>query len=176
VTIVSRPASAFTRPLEGAIAAASEPVVSVDTKKKELVGEYANGGREWQPSGEPERVNVHDFADRAMGEHAKAIPYGVYDVSNDDGWVSVGDVADTAEFAVASLRRWRHTLGEPAIHEPPQPTTYRTLRAQALNNRVLRYKSAVQAALRTRQPPRAPTSTRRMAPGRERSPDRASMR
>lgn len=90
---------------------AGEPVISVDTKKKELIGEYANGGREWQPAGEPERVNVHDFADRALGEFAKAIPYGVYDIANNAGWVSVGDVADTAEFAVESIRRWWDTLG-----------------------------------------------------------------
>ena len=85
---------------------AGQPVISVDTKKKELIGGYANGGREWQPAGEPVRVNVHDFADRALGEFAKAIPYGVYDVGNDEGWVSVGDTADTAEFAVESIRRW----------------------------------------------------------------------
>ena len=91
--------------------AVGEPVISVDTKKKELIGNYANGGREWQPSGEPERVNVHDFADRALGEFAKAIPYGVYDVGNDEGWVSVGDSADTAEFAVESIRRWWNTVG-----------------------------------------------------------------
>jgi transposase len=97
--------------------AAGEPVVSVDTKKKELVGEYANGGREWQPSGEPTRVNVHDFPDPALGEHAKAIPYGVYDVANDEGWVSVGDTADTAEFAVASIRRWWDTMGRTRFPE-----------------------------------------------------------
>ncbi len=91
--------------------AEGEPVISVDTKKKELIGNYANGGREWQPSKEPQRVNVHDFADRALGEFAKAIPYGVYDVGNDEGWISVGDTADTAEFAVESVRRWWHTLG-----------------------------------------------------------------
>ncbi len=91
--------------------AAGEPVISVDTKKKELIGNYSNGGREWQPTGEPTRVNVHDFADRALGEFAKAIPYGVYDVGNDEGWVSVGDTADTAEFAVESIRRWWNTLG-----------------------------------------------------------------
>jgi hypothetical protein len=89
-----------------------EPVISVDTKKKELIGNYANGGQEWQPSSEPERVNVHDFADRALGEFAKAIPYGVYDVGNDEGWVSVGDVADTAEFAVESIRRWWNQMGQ----------------------------------------------------------------
>ncbi|MGH9893147.1 MAG: ISAzo13 family transposase [bacterium] len=92
--------------------AAGEPVISVDTKKKELIGNYANGGREWQPAGEPPRVNVHDFADRALGEFAKAIPYGVYDVGNDEGWVSVGDSADTAEFAVSSISRWWNTLGK----------------------------------------------------------------
>jgi hypothetical protein len=91
---------------------ADEPVVSVDTKKKELIGDYANGGREWRPGGEPQRVNVHDFADRTLGEFAKAIPYGVYDVGHDEGWVSVGDTADTAEFAVASIRRWWNHMGK----------------------------------------------------------------
>ncbi len=91
--------------------AAGEPVISVDTKKKELIGSYRNGGREWQPAGEPERVNVHDFADRSLGEHAKAIPYGIYDIGNDEGWVSIGDVADTAEFAVEAIRRWWNTTG-----------------------------------------------------------------
>jgi transposase len=97
--------------------AAGEPVISVDTKKKELIGNYANGGREWQPAGEPERVNVHGFADRALGEFSKAIPYGVYDVGNDEGWVSVGDTADTAEFAVESIRRWWNTLGRTRFPE-----------------------------------------------------------
>jgi hypothetical protein len=97
-----------------------EPVISVDTKKKELIGNFANGGREWQPKGEPERVNVHDFADRALGEFAKAIPYGVYDLGNDEGWVSVGDTADTAEFAVESIRRWWHQMGQARF---PQATT-----------------------------------------------------
>ncbi len=97
--------------LAGERLARGEPVISVDTKKKELIGPYANGGREWQPAKGPERVNVHDFADRALGEFAKAIPYGVYDVGNDEGWVSVGDSADTAEFAVESIRRWWNALG-----------------------------------------------------------------
>lgn len=92
--------------------AGGDPVVSVDTKKKELIGGYANGGQEWQPAKKPQRVNVHDFADRALGEFAKAIPYGVYDVGNDEGWVCVGDSADTAEFAVESIRRWWNTLGK----------------------------------------------------------------
>jgi transposase len=91
---------------------AGEPVISVDTKKKELIGQYAIGGREWEPAGQPTRVNVHDFADRRLGEYAKAIPYGVYDVVNDEGWVNVGDTADTAEFAVESIRRWWSTLGK----------------------------------------------------------------
>jgi hypothetical protein len=89
----------------------AQPVISVDTKKKELIGDYANGGAEWSPAGEPERAQVHDFADRALGEHAKAIPYGIYDLANDEGWVSVGDTADTAEFAVESIRRWWHHMG-----------------------------------------------------------------
>lgn len=88
-----------------------EPVISVDTKKKEVIGRYANGGTEWQPKGQPTRVNVHDFKDPALGEFAKAIPYGIYDLTHDEGWVSVGDSADTAEFAVESIRRWWNTLG-----------------------------------------------------------------
>jgi hypothetical protein len=88
-----------------------QPAISVDTKKKELIGDCANGGSEWSPAGEPERVQVHDFADRALGEFAKAIPYGIYDVANNEGWVSVGDVADTAEFAVESIRRWWNQMG-----------------------------------------------------------------
>ena len=97
-----------------------EPVISVDTKKKELIGNFSNRGREWQPAGEPERVNVHDFADRALGEFAKAIPYGVYDMGNDEGWVSVGDTADTAEFAVESIRRWWNQMGRARF---PEATT-----------------------------------------------------
>jgi hypothetical protein len=88
-----------------------QPVISVDTKKKELIGDYANGGAEWEPEGQPVRVNVHDFADKDLGEHGKAIPYGIYDVANDEGWVNVGDTADTAEFAVESIRRWWNQMG-----------------------------------------------------------------
>ena len=87
---------------------AGQPVVSVDTKKKELVGDFKNGGREWQPKGHPEEVRVHDFKDKELG---KAIPYGVYDMAANLGWVSVGVDHDTAEFAVATLRRWWHQLG-----------------------------------------------------------------
>lgn len=91
---------------------AGDPVISVDTKKKELIGGYSNDGREWQPAGEPERSDVHDFPDPALGEHAKAIPYGVFDLANNEGWVSVGDSADTAEFAVESIRRWWQRHGQ----------------------------------------------------------------
>ena len=91
--------------------AAGQPVVSVDTKKKELVGRYANGGAEWQPAGEPERVGVHDFPDPKVD---KAIPYGVYDLGSGAGWVSVGTDHDTAGFAVATLRRWWERVGRVA--------------------------------------------------------------
>jgi hypothetical protein len=87
-----------------------QPVVSVDTKKQELVGDFKNGGREWRPKGEPEEVRVHDFQDPALG---KAIPYGVSDLTANAGWVSVGVDHDTAEFAVATLRRWWATMGRP---------------------------------------------------------------
>jgi hypothetical protein len=86
----------------------NQPVVSVDTKKKELVGEFKNPGEEWQPKGEPEKVKVHDFPDKRLG---KAIPYGVYDLASDEGWVSVGIDHDTAQFAVASIRRWWTEMG-----------------------------------------------------------------
>jgi hypothetical protein len=90
----------------------AQPVISVDTKKKELIGDFANGGSEWALSGSPERVNVHDFKDPELGEYAKAIPYGVYDLANNEGWVNVGDTADTSEFAVESIRRWWHQMGK----------------------------------------------------------------
>lgn len=88
---------------------AGQPVISVDTKKKELVGAYKNPGREWQPKGSPEQVNVYDF----IGEAGKAIPYGVYDVAANTAWVSVGRDHDTAAFAVATLRRWWTAMGRP---------------------------------------------------------------
>jgi hypothetical protein len=87
---------------------AGEPVVSVDTKKKEQLGEYANPGREWRPGGDPTRVRDHDFADPAAG---KAVPYGIYDLAANTGWVNVGTDHDTAMFAVESLRRWWHADG-----------------------------------------------------------------
>jgi len=86
-----------------------QPVVSVDTKKKELVGDFKNGGREWRPKGQPEEVRVHDFLDPTKG---KAIPYGVYDLLNNQGWVSVGIDHDTAQFAVNSIRRWWSRMGQ----------------------------------------------------------------
>jgi len=88
--------------------AAKEPVISVDTKKKELVGDFKNGGREWRPKGQPVPVRVHDFKDPELG---KAIPYGVYDLAEDTGWVSVGIDRDTAAFAVNSIRSWWEHLG-----------------------------------------------------------------
>jgi len=87
---------------------ASEPLISVDTKKKELVGNYKNAGRELAPKGEPILVNTHDFPDEELG---KAIPYGIYDVGRDEGWVSVGISADTAAFAVAAIETWWKRLG-----------------------------------------------------------------
>jgi transposase len=86
----------------------NQPVISVDAKKKELVGDFANKGREWQPSKRPEQVRVHDFPDEELG---KAIPYGVYDMSQNTGWVSVGTDHDTAAFAVASIRQWWRQMG-----------------------------------------------------------------
>jgi hypothetical protein len=85
-----------------------QPVVSVDTKKKELVGAFKNGGSDYRPKGDPRRVKVHDFEDKALG---KVVPYGVYDVTADEGWVSVGITADTAEFAVAAIRTWLARMG-----------------------------------------------------------------
>src|SRR5450432_1707657 len=85
-----------------------QPVISVDTKKKELVGDFKNGGREWRPKGTPELVRTHDFKDKQLG---KAIPYGIYDLANDEGWVNVGIDHDTAEFAVASIGGWWEHLG-----------------------------------------------------------------
>jgi len=86
-----------------------QPVISVDCKKKELVGQFKNGGQEWQPKGHPERVCVYDFIDDAL---FKAIPYGIYDVTRNEGWVSVGIDHDTAEFAVSSIRSWWRRMGQ----------------------------------------------------------------
>ena len=87
--------------------AAGQPAASIDAKKKELVGQYANKGRDWRPKGDPTRVDVHDFP----GEAGKAIPYGVYDLAANSGWVAVGQDGDTAAFAVETVRRWWTTVG-----------------------------------------------------------------
>jgi hypothetical protein len=97
--------------LNGKVAAAQaagEPVISVDTKKKELVGDFKNGGTDYRPKGDPHRVRVHDFEDKQLG---KVAPYGVYDVAADEGWVSIGVTADTAAFAVQSIRTWLDRMG-----------------------------------------------------------------
>jgi hypothetical protein len=92
-----------------------QPVISVDTKKKELIGDFKNAGREWQPQGQPEQVRVHDFIDDELG---KVAPYGVYDVTANVGWVSVGIDHDTAEFAVQSIRHWWFEMGRPMYKQP----------------------------------------------------------
>lgn len=89
--------------------AAGDPVISVDTKKKELIGDFKNAGREWQPTGTPEEVRVYDFMDPELG---KVAPYGIYDPTTNTGWVNVGIDHDTAEFAVESIRRWWLEMGE----------------------------------------------------------------
>jgi hypothetical protein len=87
---------------------AGQPVVSMDAKKKELVGQYKNAGRQWRPAGQPVRVDCHDFPGDAVG---KALPYGIYDITANTGWVNVGTDHDTAAFAVESLRRWWNAVG-----------------------------------------------------------------
>jgi len=87
---------------------AGQPVISVDTKKKELVGNFRNNGREWRPQGQPEDVEIHDFIDPKL---RRAVPFGVYDTLNNTGWVSVGTDHDTASFAVNAVRRWWRTMG-----------------------------------------------------------------
>ena len=97
--------------------AAGQPVISVDTKKKELVGNFKNGGSDYRPKGDPQRVKVHDFEDKALG---KVVPYGVYDVGANAGWVSLGITSDTAEFAVNAIRTWIERIGRqryPHMHE-----------------------------------------------------------
>ena len=117
VLLISTPSSASATPPSSSDAAAYTtfltaglPVISVDTKKKELVGAYKNGGKEYQPQGSPVPTNTHDFP----GEAGKAVPYGVYDVGANSGWVNVGVDADTGMFAVESIRRWWSTIGSPA--------------------------------------------------------------
>jgi transposase len=90
--------------------AAHQPVISVDTKKKELIGDFKNGGQEWRPQGNPEEVRMHDFVIRELG---RATPHGIYDLAQNTGWVTVGVDHDTATFAVESIRRWWHAMGRP---------------------------------------------------------------
>jgi hypothetical protein len=99
--------------------AAGQPVISVDTKKKELIGNYRNGGTDYRPKGDPQRVKVHDFEDKELG---KVVPYGVYDVTANAGWVSVGITSDTAEFAVASIRQWLNRMGRKRYPEARELT------------------------------------------------------
>ena len=94
-----------------------DPVISIDTKKKELIGNYKNGGKEWAPAGTPRSVKVHDFIDKKLG---KAIPYGVYDIAKNKGFVSVGIDKDTAEFAVQTIRRWWNGVGQDAYPHSTQ--------------------------------------------------------
>lgn len=96
---------------------AGQPVISVDTKKKELVGNFTRAGQEWQPKGRPEAVQVHDFPDPQLG---KVAPYGVYDLRSNQGWVSVGVTHDTAEFAVESIRRWWRQMGQAVYRQARQ--------------------------------------------------------
>jgi transposase len=94
-----------------------QPVISVDTKKKELVGDFKNSGRELRPKGDPEKVRVHDFVIPELG---RAAPYGVYDLANNTGWVSVGVDHDTSAFAVETIRRWWYSMGQPAYPKAKQ--------------------------------------------------------
>ena len=92
-------------------------MLSIDTKKKELIGNYKNGGQEWRPKGTPREVKVHDFLDQQLG---KAIPYGVYDITQNTGFVSVGIDHDTGEFAVQTIRRWWNRVGQKAYPKAKQ--------------------------------------------------------
>ena len=94
-----------------------DPVISIDTKKKEIIGNYKNGGKEWAPEGKPTEVKVHDFIDKKLG---KAVPYGIYDVAKNKGFVSVGIDKDTAQFAVEAIRRWRKKIGREAYPDSTQ--------------------------------------------------------
>ena len=117
-----------------------QPVISVDTKKKEVVGDFKNAGREWQPTGTPERVRVHDFPGDAVG---KAIPYGVYDMARNEAWVSVGRDHDTPAFAIASIRQWWTMMGRQAY--PAADALYITADAGGSNGyRTRGWKTALQ--------------------------------
>lgn len=117
-----------------------QPVISVDTKKKEKVGDFANGGSEWHRRGEPELVRVHDFEDKRLG---KVAPYGVYDLSKNQGWVSVGIDHDTAEFAVETIRRWWCKMGQP-LYPQAAELLITADRGGSNGNRVRLWKVALQ--------------------------------
>lgn len=99
-----------------AFQAAGQPAISVDTTKKELLGDFKNAGRELRPKGQPEPVRVHDFLIPELG---KVAPYGIYDITANAGWINLGITHDTATFAVESIRRWWSACGKPAIPRPP---------------------------------------------------------
>ena len=105
-----------------AFQADGSPVISVDAKKKENVGNFRNGGAGWRPAGQPERVSVHDFADEELG---KAVPYGIYDLTANTGWVNVSTDHDTGAFAVASIRSWWKGLGQAAYPHRSVPADHR---------------------------------------------------
>jgi hypothetical protein len=126
-----------------AFLAAGDPVISVDAKKKELIGQYANKGRTWRPAGDPMRVDVHDFP----GEAGKAVPYGVYDLAADTGWVSVGCDGDTASFAVSTISRWWNSIG--AVAYPDATRLLITADAGGSNGYRLRLWKKELAALAT---------------------------
>ena len=112
--------------------AAAQPVISVDAKKKQNVGNFRNGGREWRPGGSPEPVNVYDFIDKDKG---KVTPYGVYDVGANSGWVSAGTDHDTAAFAVQTIRTWWQKAGQPAYPQCLLAITPLGTRCSSLNDR-----------------------------------------
>jgi Rhodopirellula transposase DDE domain len=120
--------------------AAGQPVISVDTKKKELVGNYRNAGSDYRPKGDPRRVNVHDFVDKELG---KVAPYGVYDIAANAGWVSLGITHDTATFAVSSIRTWLERIGRtryPSMRRIVAARTVRVYGSGRRNSRSLRTK------------------------------------
>ena len=127
-------------------------MISIDCKNKELVGDYKNGGREWEPTGKPVEVQGHDFPDPGV---PKAVPYGVYDIANNEGYVSVGLSAETAQFSVASIQAWWEHLGRERFRHARTADDHRRLR-------------------RRQQPSRAPVEGRAAAPrGRDRPGARA---
>ena len=116
-------------------------MISVDTKKKELVGDYKNAGSDYRPEGCPDEVNVHDFVDKELG---KAIPYGVYDIGANAGCVSVGIDHDTAQFAVNAIRRWRETMGRERYPDGRSPDDHRRRRRLQWQSRVRLWKVELQ--------------------------------